>query len=102
PMGLSLPGGLGESEVDTEIGVLGSRRILERMADSLALHVSLKRPWGAFRTQVLEVISAGEDAPKGTYSLSLEGDGTYSVSARGTRQPVALPERVTIGVPFQV
>src|SRR5690606_32074641 len=102
PGGLSLPSGLGESEVDTEIGVLGSRRILERMADSLALHVTLKRPWGAFRTQVLDVRDAGEDSPRGTYSLRLEDDGTYSASARGTREPVTLPERVTIGEPFRI
>ena len=52
PLGLSLPGGLGENDVSTEIGVLASRRILEAQADSLALHVTLARPRGAFRTDV--------------------------------------------------
>lgn len=100
--GLSLPGGLGETDVQTEMDVLGSRLIVESLAESLALHVSLSRPWGAFRTDVLHVLSAGEDAPRGTYSLKRQSDGSYSVSARGTRQPVTLPEQVRIGEPFAV
>jgi capsular exopolysaccharide synthesis family protein len=102
PLGFSLPGGLGETDVQTEIGVLGSRRILESLADSLALHVSLSRPWGGFRTHVLRVFSAGEDAPQGTYTLRRQSDGTYSVRARGTRERVELPARVRIGEPFDV
>jgi polysaccharide biosynthesis transport protein len=97
----SLPG-LEGADVPTEIGVLGSRRILEAVIDSLSLHVELSRPWREFRTDVLRVIEAGEDAPRGIYSLRLAGDGSYTVSARGTDDPVALPERVEIGQPFRV
>lgn len=98
---LSLPE-LGGADVTTEIGILGSRRILEAVADSLALHVSLSRPRGEFRTEVLEVIRAGEDAPRGTYTLRRQGDGTYRASSRGTRDEVSLPDRVSIGEDFRV
>jgi polysaccharide biosynthesis transport protein len=97
----SLPG-LEGADVPTEIGVLGSRRILEAVIDSLSLHVELSRPWREFRTDVLRVLEAGEDAPRGTYSLSLATDGSYAISARGTDEPVALPARVEIGQPFRV
>lgn len=99
---LSLPG-LDGADVPTEIGVLGSRRILEAVIDSLDLHVGLSRPWREFRTDVLRVIEAGEDSPRGIYSLRWEGDGSYyTVSASGTREPVALPDRVEIGQPFRI
>ncbi len=101
PMGLDLPG-LGDTEVETEIGVLGSRLLVEAVADSLALHVSLSRPWREFRTSVLHVLDAGLDAPRGTYTMRLQSDGTYDVSSRWTREEVELPERVTIGEPFAV
>lgn len=101
PMGISLPG-LGQSDVQTEMGVLASRRIVEAVADSLALHVELLRPRRGFRTSVLRVLEAGEDAPRGVYTLRREEDGTYSVSARGTRRPVEAPERVTVGSPFRL
>jgi len=97
----SLPG-LEGADVPTEIGVLGSRRILEAVIDSLALHVELLRPWREFRTDVLRVVEAGEDAPRGVYSLRLQGDGSYTASVRKTQEPVELPDRVVIGEPFRV
>lgn len=103
PMASALPLSDLGGDVQTEIGVLGSRRILEAVADSLALHVSLSRPRREFRTEVLEVLDgAGEEAPRGVYTLRREGDGTYSVSASGTREEVELPERVRIGEPFRI
>jgi len=102
PGGLSLPGGLGETDVQTEIGILRSRTILEPRAEGLALHVSLKRPWRAFRSEIFSSISAGEDAPRGTYTLKLQPDERYRVSARGTREAVALPDFVETGTEFRI
>lgn len=102
PGGLSLPGGLGETDVQTEIGILRSRTILEPRAMDQALHVSLKRPWRAFRSEVFSSISAGEDAPRGTYTLKLQADNRYRVSARGTREDVDLPDPVELGSPFRI
>lgn len=103
PMGgMALPS-MGETDVETEMGVLASRLIMETVADSLSLHVGLSRPWREYRTSVLRVLDgAGVDAPRGTYTLSLQSDGSYTASARGTREVVALPDRVVIGEPFDV
>lgn len=99
---LGLPG-MGRTDVPTEIGLLGSRRILETVADTFSLHVNLQRPRGTYRTDVLQVLDgAREDAPRGVFSLRRESDGTYSVSARGTRRPVELPGSVVLGTPFSV
>lgn len=102
PAGISLPGGLNETDVQTEIGILRSRRILEPMAHDLALHVSLHRPRRAFRSDVFSSIEAGEDAPRGTFTLTLQDDGRYRVSARGLRDPVEVPESVAFGDGFRI
>lgn len=101
PTGIQLPG-LGDTDVSTEVGILGSRRIVQGVADSLSLHVELQRPWRAFRTDVLEVIRAGPEAPRGVFTLRHEGEGVYQVTARGTRTEVLLPEMVRIGEAFTV
>lgn len=101
PTGIQLPG-LGDTDVSTEIGILGSRRIVAGVADSLSLHVELQRPRRAFRTDLLEVIHAGPEAPRGVFTLRHRGDGVYDVSSRGTRTEVALPEAVRIGEVFEV
>lgn len=102
PMGLGLPSLGGESDVQTQIGILGSRRILEWVADSLALHVSLARPWREFRSDVLHVLEAGPEAPRGTYVLRRQRDGTYRASAWLTPESVELPKSVRIGEPFRI
>lgn len=102
PGGLSLPGGLGETDVQTEIGILRSRSILEPQAEALALHVSLKRPWRTFRSEIFSSVVAGEDAPRGTFTLKRAADGRYRISARGTREAVDLPDFAEPGTPFRI
>ncbi len=99
--GLALPG-LGDGDVETEMGVLRTRRIVESVADSAALHVELKRPFRARRSDVLRMVRAGEDAIRGTYVLRRQSDGSYSVDARNTRAPVNTPDRARIGETFEV
>ena len=53
PGGLAAAGGLGETDVQTEIGILRSRAMLEPVADELALHVQLSRPWRSFRSDMM-------------------------------------------------
>ncbi len=102
PGGLSLPSGLGETDVQTEIGILRSRSILEPRAEALALHVSLRRPWRAFRSEVFSSISADANAPRGTYTLRHQGGGQYHVSAGGTLVDLALPDLIQPGRPFHI
>lgn len=102
PGGLAAAGGLGETDVQTEIGILRSRAMLEPVADELALHVQLSRPWRSFRSDIFSLVEAGEDAPRGTYTMRHQGDGSYRVSARGTRKPVELPSKISIGEAFSI
>jgi polysaccharide biosynthesis transport protein len=101
PLGMSLPG-MGDSDVQSEIGVLRSRRIMEAVADSLALHVDLVRPWQRARSEVFHVLEGGADAPRGNYLLRRRSDGSYRIRSRLGGEEVALPDRVNIGEPFRV
>ncbi len=99
--GMSLPG-MGMPDIGTEIGILRSRRIADLVVDSVALHVELSRPWRARRSEIIEVIEAGPDAVRGTYTFRRQTDGAYLTTFRGDDPPPALPERVVIGRPFAV
>lgn len=94
-------GGLADDDVDTEIGVLRSRRIVAAVADSVGLHVELTSPRRA-RSLYLQVIEAGEDAIRGDYTLTRRADGTYAVSVRSREGPVSAPAAVRIGEPFRI
>ena len=102
PGGLAAAGGLGETDVQTEIGILRSRTILEPVAMQLALHVQLRRPWRVFRSEIFSSINAGDDAPRGTFTLRHQSDGSYRVSARGTKIALDLPLSVSVGEPFSI
>lgn len=102
PGGLAAAGGLGETDVQTEIGVMRSRALLEPVARELAIHVQQRRPWRAFRSDIFSSIEADEDAPRGTFTLRRQPDGSYRVSARGTRQAVELPDRVLVTEAFSI
>ncbi|MSR22645.1 MAG: hypothetical protein EXR92_03740 [Gemmatimonadetes bacterium] len=99
PTGISVPG-LSDTDVQTEMGVLGSRLIVAAIADPLSLQVELVRPRREFRTNVVEVLEVGVDAPRGVFSFRLQEDGSYRVSSRGTRTAVPLPDVVRVGEPF--
>lgn len=96
--------GLGQDEVETEIGVLESRRIVYAVAESLALHVTLVEP-DAPRDQLLRVLRAPQDAVPGAFRLTRRTDGIYdfAVDKAGKQgRPDPLPAEVRTGVPFRI
>jgi len=99
--GMSLPG-LGGGDVETEIGILRSRRIADLVVDSTSLHVELTRPWRARRTEVIDVVEAGPDALRGSYTFRRRPDGSYDTTFRGDESPGALPSGIVAGQPFSV
>jgi capsular exopolysaccharide synthesis family protein len=98
--GLSLPGLDGGSDVETEIGVLGSRQIAEAVADSLNLHVALLDPTGRPRERTLLVHDAPRDAAVATFVLSRLEGGSYAVRVRDARGRAEVPARVEPGRPY--
>jgi tyrosine-protein kinase Etk/Wzc len=98
--GLGLPG-RGQEEIDTEMGVLRSRRIAEAVVDSLGLVVDLLEP-SRSRSSVLSVLRVERNAPEGEYTLRLGSSGGYTVQVENQREPVALPASVSIGQPFVI
>lgn len=98
--GIGLPN-LGESEINTELGVLRSRQIVEAVVDSLDLHVALLEPEQP-RDSVLRVLRAGRDATEGTYTLRLRPDGSYTPVAQEPQATVRIPARVEIGRSFEL
>ena len=97
--GLGLPS-LGESEVDTEIGVLRSRTIADDVAERSALHVQLVSPRKA-RGEVLRIVRAPRTAPKGKFTLTRQDDGSYRVTQQSGK-PVRFRPAVRPGEAFSV
>lgn len=107
--------GLGESELDTDISVLRSRRVVNAVVDSLGLHVLLVAP-DTLRSEVLDVIDAPAEAVAGTYELRRTSGGTYVLhsakvrqangrytrSMEQVRQLVSPPAAIVIGRPFEI
>ena len=98
--GLALPG-MGQEEIDTEMGVLRSRHIAEAVVDSVGLVVDVLEP-NRSRGSVLNVLRAGRDAPEGEYTLELRSGGGYTVQVENQREPVTLPPAVSVGQPFEI
>lgn len=111
---LGLPG-LGDSEIDTDMSVLRSRRIVGAVVDSLALHVRVEEPEGN-RDEILLIEGGAADAVPGSYTLRRQSDGSYVLrSARvrtadgkytrseaAVRQLARPPERIRIGQQFEM
>lgn len=91
--------GLGSDDLDTDLGIMRSRRIVDPVAESVGLQVDLLAPRRE-RGEVLRVVSAPRDRAVGVYRLDRQDDGSYSVKAEETEEPVTLPERVRLGAPF--
>jgi len=98
--GMGIPGLGGADEVTTEIGVLRSRTVADEVAAAVGLHVELLKPKEP-RSTVLRVIGAPRDAVQGIYTLRRQPDGSYRASVEENEGAPRLPERVTIGQPFQ-
>jgi tyrosine-protein kinase Etk/Wzc len=88
------------SQVETEMEVVRSRTLAEEVVDSLGLQVSLIAPRGAARAEVLSAIYVERWAPKGTYVLERQPDGSYTIMDEETlalvgtaaiRSPAAVP-----------
>ncbi len=95
--------GVGKGKMETEMFVLRSRAIAERVADSLQLALSLVSP-RLPRDQVIRPISmAAADGAHGLYTLRRRPGGSYTVEPDQERRvpvrhdPVAVP-----GTPFRV
>lgn len=101
----SLPGlslsGLGQDDLDTEMGVLRSRQLADQVADSLALNVLLLEP-SIPRSRVFSESRGGENAPEGEYVLRRRDDGRYTVEAHEVQRSVPLPQSVGAGETLQI
>jgi capsular exopolysaccharide synthesis family protein len=93
--------GLGGDDLDTDLGIMRSRRMADPVAEAVGLHVELRSPRRP-RSEVLQVVSAPRDRAVGVYTLERQPDGSYSAKVEESEEPVALPRRVQIGAPFQV
>jgi uncharacterized protein involved in exopolysaccharide biosynthesis len=72
--------GLGRDELETEIGVLRSRRIAEAVLDSLSFMVRLKNPAGV-RDSVISVRAIGENSADGKLKFVRAADNRFAVTA---------------------
>ncbi|MGV3710374.1 MAG: GumC family protein [Gemmatimonas sp.] len=80
----SMPGiglmGLGRDELETEIGVLRSRRVAEAVVDSMAFMVRLSEPAGV-RDSILSARAIGPSSADGTLTFVRAADGKFAVAA---------------------
>jgi capsular exopolysaccharide synthesis family protein len=97
---VGLPG-LGDDEVDTELGVLRSRIIADSVAERVGLQVELQSPRRA-RGEVLRVLRAPPDRAVGSFRMARQGDGGYSLEVVKSKKPIRVPPRVKVGSPFDV
>lgn len=93
--------GLGRDEVETEIGVLMSRRVQDAAIDSLGLEAQVEEPGGT-RRGVLDVRSSGESSLQGALTLERTDGNRWTVEAEWSGDSAAVPRVVTAGTPFQV
>lgn len=93
--------GLSTDDLDTDLGIMRSRRMVDPVAEAVGLQVVLKAPRRP-RSKVLRVISAPRDRAVGMYRLDRRDDGSYEVTTEESEAPVSPPARVRIGTPFSI
>ena len=96
--GLSSLGG--DGQVVTEMGILGSRRLLEPMVQQLALHVSVEEPRAenGVREPLFAMLKAGRETTKGRIVFTRAKDGSYAVTVSGDSMVTApVPSLVKAG-----
>ena len=109
--GMMLPG-MGGSELETEMGILRSRKIAESVADSFALRVEVAEP-RVPRQTLFKVLQAGHGRGEGVYNLTRQADGSYAVAVhKGIRGSIPFikknphlirpPATVKAGEPFRM
>jgi uncharacterized protein involved in exopolysaccharide biosynthesis len=84
------------SAYDTEVEILTSRAVLERVADSLALQARVTTPEALPSWHVFEAISYPRNAPAESYEFELSGDA-YRVSADGQEARVVAGRPAKLG-----
>lgn len=101
----SVPGGallgLSRDGLETEMGVLRSRRVIDAVIDSLALTVRRSAPHGS-RDSVVQVRLVEGVEPEGILIFTREDAGTYRVSAKTLRPELPLPASLAPGDSFVV
>lgn len=98
---VSVGGGLNPGEIETELIVLRSRDVAERVVDTLGLRVALAEP-ARPRSQVLRLLNVPRAATSGAFELEHVSGGTYTLKVTSPPPHPAAPARVQVGVPFQV
>ena len=76
------------SEIETEMEVLRSRTVADRVLDELALQVVVKRPWRVSRYELFDDVKVEWDAPKAVYRFEQTEEGRFLVRQRGEDEPI--------------
>lgn len=93
--------GLGRDEVETEIGILASRRMQDAAIDSLGLEVTVSRPRTG-RSGIIVARARGESGLDGTITLNRTAAATWAVNGAWKGEAVALPASIATGQPLHV
>lgn len=93
--------GLGRDEVETEIGILSSRRMQDAAIDSLGLEVVVTRP-RAGRAGVLVARAHGESTLDGSLDIRRKSGASWIFSANWKGDSAALPATAETGHPVRV
>lgn len=93
--------GLGRDEVETEIGVLSSRRMHDAAIDSLGLEVTVTRP-SSGSTGVIVARARGESKLDGEITLTRGAADTWTVRGEFEDDSVSLPATISTGKPLRV
>jgi uncharacterized protein involved in exopolysaccharide biosynthesis len=88
--------GLGKDELDTDIGVLKSARMLDATIDALALTVLVTKP-SDDRARVLRARIIDSTDVKGTLVFARRADGRYDLTASDLEEAAKLPATVSAG-----
>lgn len=94
--------GLDRGTVETDMVVLGSRRLAEEVADSLTMQLVLMEPRGTPRSRVFSQARGTERQGSGTFELEPGPGGSWSLTSKDARGFGALPGTVRAGTPFRL
>ncbi len=92
---------LGKDELETDIGVLKSERMVDATIDALALSVQVVKP-ADDRAAVIRARIVDSSDVEGTLTFSREKDGAYAVSSDGLDDYGKLPARLVPGDSMRV
>ncbi|MDP1857894.1 MAG: hypothetical protein Q8K82_04440 [Gemmatimonadaceae bacterium] len=93
--------GLGRDEVETEIGVLASRRMQDAAIDSLGLEVTVTQPRSG-SAGVIVARAHGESLLDGEITLKRGAADTWAVKGEWENDAVSLPATISTGKPLRV